>query len=170
MSRHTLSVLVEDKSGVLARLTGLIARRGFNIHSLAVGVTEVEGLSRITMVVDVEYAPLEQVTKQLNKLVNVVKIVELEPETSVRRSHVLFKVRADAVTRPQVASVVDLFRASVVDVTPDSMTIEATGEPDKLDALHTVLEPFGIREIVQSGTVAIARGPKSISDRTLRSA
>lgn len=170
MSRHTLSVLVEDKSGVLARLTGLIARRGFNIHSLAVGVTEVEGLSRITMVVDVQYAPLEQITKQLNKLVNVVKIVELDPETSVRRSHVFFKVRADAAARPQVASAVDLFRASIVDVAPDTLTVEATGEPEKLEALQAVLEPFGIREIVQSGSVAIARGPKSMTDRSLRSA
>ncbi|GAB3050099.1 acetolactate synthase small subunit [Sediminivirga luteola] len=168
MSRHTLSVLVEDRPGVLARLSGLIARRGFNIHSLAVGVTEVDGLSRITMVVDVESAPLEQVTKQLNKLVNVIKVVELEPQSSVRRAHVLFKVKADATQRSQVVSAVELFRGSIVDVAPDSLTVEATGELAKLEALQEVLEPFGIREIVQSGTIAVQRGPKSITDRSLR--
>ncbi|WGW13008.1 acetolactate synthase small subunit [Saxibacter everestensis] len=170
MSRHTLSVLVENKPGVLARLTGLIARRGFNIHSLAVGVTEVDELSRVTFVVDVASAPLEQITKQLNKLINVIKIVELEPENSVQRAHVLYKVRADAVTRSQVADSAALFRATVVDVTPDAVTVEATGEMDKLEALRRVLEPFGIREIVQSGAVAISRGSKSITDRALRSA
>jgi acetolactate synthase-1/3 small subunit len=170
MSIHTLSVLVENKPGVLTRMTGLIARRGFNIHSLAVGVTEVDDLSRITMVVDVEAAPLEQITKQLNKLINVIKIVELEPETSVQRAHVLFKVRADAATRSQVADSAALFRAQIVDVTPDAITVEATGEMDKLEALRRVLEPFGIREIVQSGAIAMSRGTKSITDRALRSA
>jgi acetolactate synthase-1/3 small subunit len=168
MSRHTLSVLVEDKPGVLTRFTGLIARRGFNIHSLAVGTTEVEGLSRITVVVDVADTPLEQVTKQLNKLVNVIKIVELEPETSVRRAHMIFKVRADAVTRVQVASVVEMFDAQIVDVGLDAVSVEATGEQDKVDALHRVLEPFGIKEIVQSGMIAIGRGPKSMTDRSGR--
>lgn len=170
MSRHTLSVLVENKPGVLARMTGLIARRGFNIHSLAVGVTEVDELSRITVVVDVEDLPLEQVTKQLNKLVNVIKIVELEHDTSVRRAHVLFKVKADAATRNLVSESASLFRAHIVDVAPDAVTVEATGELEKLEALQRVLEPFGIREIVQSGTVAIGRGAKSITDRALRSA
>ncbi|MCD1285836.1 MULTISPECIES: acetolactate synthase small subunit [unclassified Brevibacterium] len=167
-SRHTLSVLVENKPGVLARLTGLIARRGFNIHSLAVGVTEHEGLSRITVVVDVEDVPLEQVTKQLNKLVNVIKIVELEAESSVRRAHVIYKVKANASTRPQVASAVDMFRAKIVDVSTDSVSVEVTGEQGKVDALRDVLEPFGIKEIVQSGMVAIGRGSKSITDRALR--
>lgn len=170
MSRHTLSVLVENKPGVLARMTGLIARRGFNIHSLAVGVTEVDELSRITMVVDVEDLPLEQVTKQLNKLVNVIKIVELEHDNSVRRAHVLFKVKAEAETRNLVSESAALFRAHIVDVAPDSITVEATGELEKLEALQRVLEPFGIREIVQSGTVAVGRGSKSITDRALRSA
>ncbi|MGO2036892.1 MAG: acetolactate synthase small subunit [Brevibacterium sp.] len=167
-SRHTLSVLVENKPGVLARLTGLIARRGFNIHSLAVGVTEHEALSRITVVVDVEDVPLEQVTKQLNKLVNVIKIVELEAESSVRRAHVIYKVKANASTRPQVASAVDMFRAKIVDVSTDSVSVEVTGEQGKVDALRDVLEPFGIKEIVQSGMVAIGRGSKSITDRALR--
>ena len=168
MSRHTLSVLVENKPGVLTRFTGLIARRGFNIHSLAVGTTEYEELSRITVVVDVDDTPLEQVTKQLNKLVNVIKIVELEQETSVRRAHMIFKVRADAAARAQLAAVAEMFRASIVDVAPETVCVEATGEQSKLNALREVLEPFGVKEIVQSGTVAIGRGSKSISDRALR--
>ncbi|WP_349827505.1 acetolactate synthase small subunit [Brevibacterium litoralis] len=167
-TRHTLSVLVEDKPGVLARFAGLIARRGFNIHSLAVGTTEREGLSRITVVVDVTDVPLEQVTKQLNKLVNVIKIVELEPEASVTRAHMIFKVKADAQARAALNATVDMFRAHIVDVAPDAVAIEATGEQSKLDALHTVLEPFGIKEIVQSGSLAIGRGAKSISDKVLR--
>ena len=111
---------------------------------------------------------IEQVTKQLNKLVNVIKIVELVPENSVQRDHILIKVRADAATRLQVTQAADLFRASVVDVSTDSLTIEATGYADKLAALLDVLEPFGIREIVQSGTLAVARGSRSMSDRALR--
>ena len=107
-------------------------------------------------------------TKQLNKLVNVIKIVELEPEVSVRRAHMIFKVRADAATRAQIAAAVDMFRAHIIDVAPDAVSIEATGEQSKLDALRLVLEPFGIKEIVQSGTVAIARGPKSITDKAPR--
>ncbi|GAA1852137.1 acetolactate synthase small subunit [Brevibacterium marinum] len=167
-NRHTLSVLVENKPGVLTRFTGLIARRGFNIHSLAVGVTEHDELSRITVVVDVKDVPLEQVTKQLNKLVNVIKIVELEPSSSVRRAHIIYKVKANATTRPQVAAAVEMFRAKIIDVGPDSVSVEATGELDKVEALREVLEPFGIKEIVQSGTVAIGRGSKSITDRALR--
>ena len=168
MSRHTLSVLVEDVPGALTRVAGLFARRAFNIDSLAVGPTEVDGLSRMTVVVDAEGDLLEQVTKQLNKLVNVIKIVELEPETSVRRAHMIFKVRADAVTRVQVASVVEMFDAQIVDVGLDAVSVEATGEQDKVDALQRVLEPFGIKEIVQSGMIAIGRGPKSMTDRSGR--
>ncbi|MYM20817.1 acetolactate synthase small subunit [Brevibacterium sp. 5221] len=168
MSRHTLSVLVENKPGVLTRFSGLIARRGFNIDSLAVGTTGYEELSRITVVVDVHDVPLEQVTKQLNKLVNVIKIVELEPEASVRRAHMIFKVRADAASRAQIAAAVEMFRAHIVDVSPDTVCVEATGEQGKLDALRQVLEPFGIKEIVQSGTVAIGRGSKSITDKAPR--
>ncbi|HUX69919.1 MAG TPA: acetolactate synthase small subunit [Cellulomonadaceae bacterium] len=166
-SRHTLSVLVENKPGVLTRVAGLFARRSFNIHSLAVGPTEHDEFSRITVVVDVEDLPLEQVTKQLNKLINVIKIVELEDASSVQRELLLVKVRAEAAQRTHVLEVVDLFRAHVVDVVPDTVTIEATGSPGKLNALLAALEPYGIREIVQSGTVAIARGPRSITDRTL---
>ena len=170
MTRHTLSVLVEDKPGVLARVAGLFSRRGFNIESLAVGPTEHPEVSRITVVVDVEALPLEQVTKQLNKLVNVIKIVELEPQASVQRELLLVKVRADLQTRSHVLETVQLFRAKVVDVAPDAVTIEVTGSSDKLEAFLRVLEPFGIRELVQSGLVGIGRGARSITDRALRSA
>ncbi|WP_029149637.1 acetolactate synthase small subunit [Microbacterium indicum] len=168
MSTHVLSLLVEDTPGLLTRVAGLFARRGFNIHSLAVGVTEVRGLSRITVVVDVEGQPLEQVTKQLNKLVNVVKIVELDPAASVQRQHMLVKVRADNASRANVLEVVNLFRASVVDYAPDSVVVEITGDQGKVDAFQRAIEPFGIKEIVQSGLLALGRGPKSISERVLR--
>ncbi len=167
MSRHTLSVLVENKPGVLTRVAGLFARRAFNIHSLAVGPTEHPEISRITVVVDVDELPLEQVTKQLNKLINVLKIVELEQDASVQRELLLVKVRADAAARTGVLEVVQLFRAHVVDVVPEAVTIEAVGSPSKLSALLVALEPFGVREIVQSGTVAISRGARSITDRAL---
>ncbi|GAA4401444.1 acetolactate synthase small subunit [Tsukamurella soli] len=162
-STHTLSVLVEDRPGVLARVASLFSRRGFNIESLAVGGTELKGVSRMTIVVTVDELPLEQVTKQLNKLVSVIKIVEQDSVSSVARELILVKVRADASTRSQVTQTVDLFRAKIVDVSPDSLTIEATGTPDKLDALLVVLDPFGIREIAQSGVIALGRGPKSIT-------
>lgn len=168
MTRHTLSVLVQDQPGVLARIAGLFSRRGFNIESLAVGPTETPEVSRITLVVDVEGLPLEQVTKQLNKLINVLKIVELEPATSVQREFMLVKVRADASTRSHVLETVALFRAGVVDVAPEAVTIEVTGSREKLDALLRVLEPFGIRELVKSGAVALGRGSKSMTERGLR--
>jgi acetolactate synthase-1/3 small subunit len=167
LSTHTLSVLVENKPGVLARVSSLFSRRQFNIHSLAVGPTENPEVSRMTIVVAVDELPLEQVTKQLNKLVNVLKIVELSPTASVHRELLLIKVRADASIRAQVVTVVDMFRAHIVDVTPDSVTVEAAGTTDKLQALVKMLEPFGVRELVQSGMVALGRGPKSItSDRS----
>jgi acetolactate synthase-1/3 small subunit len=168
MSRHVLSLLVEDKPGLLTRVAGLFARRGFNIESLAVGQSEVPGLSRITAVVDVEDLPLEQVTKQLNKLINVIKIVELEPAASVLHEHVLVKVKVDSTTRSQVLELVELFRASVVDVTTEALVIEVTGDAQKTAALLKVLEPFGIRELAQSGMLAIGRGPKSITERIPR--
>ncbi len=168
MSKHTLSVLVENKPGVLARITALFSRRGFNIDSLAVGTTEHPDISRITIVVGVEDLPLEQVTKQLNQLVNVLKSVELDPAQSVQRELRLVKVRADHETRSQIVEIVQLFRAKTVDVSPDAVTIEATGGPDKLDAMLRMLEPFGVKELVQSGVVAIGRGARSITDRSLR--
>ncbi len=170
MTRHTLSVLVQDQPGVLARIASLFSRRGFNIESLAVGPTEHEGVSRMTIVVNVDDLPLEQVTKQLNKLINVLKIVELDPDSSIRRELVLVKVRADQSIRSQVLETVQLFRAKVVDVSADSVIIEATGNADKLDALLRVLEPFGVKELVQSGMVAMGRGSRSITDRSLRPA
>ncbi|MGH3648844.1 MAG: acetolactate synthase small subunit [Micromonosporaceae bacterium] len=169
MSKHTLSVLVENKPGVLARVAGLFSRRGFNIDSLAVGETEHPQISRITIVVNVEESPLEQVTKQLNKLVNVLKIVELEPNSSVQRELLLVKVRADLQTRSHVLETAQLFRAKVVDVAADAVTIEATGTADKLSAMLRVLEPFGIKEMVQSGMVALGRGSRSLTSPALRS-
>ncbi|WP_110589249.1 acetolactate synthase small subunit [Microbacterium suaedae] len=168
MSKHVLSLLVEDTPGLLTRVAGLFSRRGFNIHSLAVGVTEVPGLSRITVVVDVASLPLEQVTKQLNKLINVVKIVELDSAASVQRQHMLVKVRADNTTRANVLEVVSLFRANVVDYAQDSLVIEITGDQGKVDAFQKAVTPFGIKEISQSGLLALGRGPKSISERALR--
>src|SRR5699024_2266773 len=145
--------------------SGLFARRAFNIDSLAVGPSEISGLSRITVAVSADSHLLEQITKQLNKLVNVIKIVELETGNSVQREHLLIKVRADAATRLQVTQAVELFRAKIVDVSTESLTVEATGATDKLEALLSVLEPFGIREIVRSGKLAISRGSKSMTDK-----
>jgi acetolactate synthase-1/3 small subunit len=170
MPKHTLSVLVENKPGVLARIAGLFSRRAFNIHSLAVGQTEHPDISRITVVVDVDELPLEQVTKQLNKLVHVLKIVELDDVKSVQRDLLLVKVRCDARNRADVLQVVELFRAHVVDVAVDSLVIEAVGPPTKLEALLTALSAHDVREIVQSGTVAIGRGSRSITERALERA
>ena len=169
-NKHTLSVLVENKPGVLARIASLFSRRGYNIDSLAVGPTEHPEISRMTIVVNVDESPLEQVTKQLNKLVEVIKIVELDGPGSVNRELLLVKVRADATTRGAVLDAVQLFRAKVVDVAPDAVTVQAVGNADKLADLLRVLEPFGIRELVQSGLVGIGRGNRSITDRALRSA
>ena len=168
MSRHVLSLLVENKPGLLTRVAGLFARRGFNIESLAVGLSEVDGLSRITAVVDVEELPLEQVTKQLNKLVNVIKIVELDSAQAVTREHMLIKVRVDNTTRSQVLEAVTLFRAQIVDVAPDALVIEATGNSGKIQALLRILEPYGIKEIAHSGLLAIGRGSKSITERVFK--
>ncbi|WP_173924347.1 acetolactate synthase small subunit [Agromyces sp. Marseille-P2726] len=168
MSTHVLSLLVEDKPGLLTRVAGLFARRGFNIESLAVGHSEIDGLSRITVVVDVEDLPLEQVTKQLNKLVNVIKIVELDPSQAVQREHMLIKVRVDNATRSQVLEAVNLFRARVVDVSTDALVIEVTGDSGKTTAFLKVLEPYGIKEIAQSGLLAIGRGGKSITERVFK--
>ena len=168
MSRHTLSVLVENKPGVLARIAGLFSRRGFNIDSLAVGPTEHPEVSRMTIVVNVEDSPLEQVTKQLNKLVEVIKIVELDPTASVNRELVLLKVGASLETRGSVLEIVQLFRAKVIDIAPDAITIQIAGNSGKIADFLRIVEPFGVRELVQSGMVAIGRGSRSISERTLR--
>ena len=166
MNTHTLSVLVENKPGVLARIAGLFARRGYNIESLAVGPTERPEFSRITLQVSVTTPQiLEQIVKQLNKLVEVLKIVELSESDSVRRELVLIKVRSDQASRSQIIEIVQLFRGKTVDVHHDSMTIEATGSPDKLAALLEMLRPYGVRELVQSGLVAFGRGNRSLTER-----
>lgn len=162
---RVLSLLVEDKPGLLTRVAGLFARRGYNIASLAVGTSELPGLSRMTIVVEVEDFPIEQVTKQLNKLINVVKIVELEPGSSVQREHMLIKVKADAQTRGQILEAVNLFRARTVDVSQDAIVVEVTGDTNKNQALLRLLEPYGVKELVQSGLLAVSRGARSMTDR-----
>lgn len=147
------------QAGRAGRVSGLFSRRGFNINSLAVGPTEHPDVSRMTIVVEVDELPMEQVTKQLNKLVHVIKIVELEPDASVQRELLLVKVRADATVRSQVVETVQLFRAKVVDVSPEALTVEATGSADKLTALLRMLEPYGIREMVKSGWWPSAAAP-----------
>jgi acetolactate synthase-1/3 small subunit len=166
MTRHTLSVIVENSPGVLARVASLFSRRGFNIESLAVGPTEIAHTSRMTIVVNVEDSPLEQVTKQLNKLINVLKIVELDSEASVQRELLLVKVHTDSETRSQVLEIVQLFRARVVDVAVDAIIVEATGTAEKIEALLIALAPFGVKELVQSGLVALARGGRAIDEQT----
>jgi len=170
MAAQTLSVLVENKPGVLARVSGLFARRGYNIESLAVGPTEDPHISRMTIVVSVDSHPLEQVTKQLNKLINVIKIVELVEDSSVQRELMLIKVKVGADLRSDVLEIVSLFRARVVDVSTEALTVEATGTSDKLAALLEVLAPYGILELAQSGMVALGRGSKRITDRVRLSA
>ena len=162
---HTLSVLVENKPGVLTRVSALFARRAFNITSLTVGETEHPEISRMTIIVKAEDQPFEQVTKQLNKLVNVLKVVELEPEDSVERRLLLIKVRANEKRRTGVLQVVDLFRAHVVDVQTETVVIESIGSLSKLEALVRSLEQYGVTEIVHSGAVAIGRGSRSITDQ-----
>ena len=164
-NRHTLAVLVENKPGVLTRVAALFARRAFNIKSLAVGETEHPEISRMTIIVDADEAPLEQVVKQLNKLVNVLKVVEMEPEESVERRLLLMKVAAGDANSTGVLQIVELFRAHVVDVQHDSVVIESVGSLSKLEALLAALEPFGVSELVQSGAVAIGRGSRSITDQ-----
>ena len=167
LSTRTLSVLVENKPGVLARVSGLVSRRGYNIESLAVGPTEYPTMSRITLAVTVDDQVLEQITKQLNKLIEVLKIVELE-ENAVRRELILVKVRSTAETRGQLIEIIGLFGGKVVDVTAEILTIEAVGKPEKLAAMLSLLEPYGIRELVQSGLVALGRGNRSMTERAGR--
>ena len=156
--KHTLSVLVENKPGVLARVAGLFSRRGFNIDSLSVGVTDRPEVSIMTVVVDVEEHSLEQVRKQLNKLVNVIKISDLPSENSVRRELALIKVKADARTRAEIIEIINIFRAKVVDVGKGTLSVEVTGSKDKLAGLEDLLKPYGVVELVRTGTVALPRG------------
>lgn len=166
--KHTIAVLVENKPGVLSRVSGLFARRGFNIHSLAVGTTENPSVSRMTIVVDLPERPLEHVTKQLYKLINVLKVIELEDGTAVERELMLVKVRAVAEVRGKIIELADVFRAKILDVGADAMTVEVTGAPDKLKAFEDLVAGYGIIELVKTGRVALARGSKSIKDRSLR--
>jgi acetolactate synthase-1/3 small subunit len=170
VSLHTISVLVEDKPGVLTRVAGLFAARGFNIDSLAVGPTSDDGLSRMTIVVQVESKPLEQITKQLNKLVNVIKIVEHEPGEAVERELMLVMVRAVGDDRPRVMEIATVFRATVVDVTRSTLTLEATGKPDKLEALLQLLRDFGVIELSRTGRIALGRGDRGIREKSRRPA
>jgi acetolactate synthase I/III small subunit len=160
--KHTVSVLVQNKPGVLARTAGLFSRRGYNIESLTVGVTENEAVSRMTIVVTGDDTVVEQVTKQLNKLIEVIKVSDLTKESYVNRELVLIKVTADSSNRAEIMHVVNIFRARIVDVAPKSLIIEVTGDEGKLDALVGMLKQFGIKEIVRTGTLALGRGPKVI--------
>ena len=160
--RHTLSVLVQNKPGVLARTAGLFSRRGYNIESLTVGVTENENISRMTIVVAGDDTVVEQVSKQLNKLIEVIKVSDLTKESYVDRELVLIKVTADSSNRGEIMQLVDVFRARIVDVAAKSLIIEVTGDAEKITALIDTLKQFGIKEIVRTGTLALGRGPKVI--------
>jgi acetolactate synthase-1/3 small subunit len=164
MSTHTLSVLVENKPGVLAHVAGLFSRRAFNISSLAVGPTEDERVSRMTIVVDGASTPVEQVAKQLDKLVRVLKVVELDEDSAVERELALIKVRADPALRGQLLEVATVFRANVVDMSPTTLVLEAVSSPAKLDSLLTMLDGYGTCELVRTGRIALARGSSVITD------
>jgi acetolactate synthase-1/3 small subunit len=156
--KHILSILVENKPGVLARIAGLFARRGFNIDSLAVGPTDDVSVSRITLTVDGAAHPIDQVTKQLHKLVNVIKIRDLEPPETVARELALFKVSADGDARGQIMQFTDIFRGKVVDVSKRSVVVEVTGTDDKIEAFEELIRPFGLIEMVRTGEIAVSRG------------
>ncbi|MGD7002341.1 acetolactate synthase small subunit [Corynebacterium halotolerans] len=163
ITRNILSVLVEDIEGIISRVSAMFTRRGFNLVSLVSAKTETPGINRITIVVDADELRIEQITKQLNKIVPVLKVVRLDDETTIARALMLVKVAADATNRPQIVDAANIFRARVVDVAQESVVIEATGTPGKLRALLDVLEPFGIRELIQSGQIALNRGPKTMA-------
>ena len=156
--KHILSILVENKPGVLTRITGLFARRGFNIDTLTVGPTDDEHLSRITLTVDGALHPIDQVTKQLHKLINVLKIRDLEPEDTVARELALFKLSADGATRAEVLQFCEIFRGKVIDVTKRSLTVEVTGTQEKIEAFERIVRPFGLIEMARTGEIAISRG------------
>jgi acetolactate synthase-1/3 small subunit len=160
--KHTLAVLVENRAGVLSRVAGLFSRRGYNIDSLAVGVTEEPDVSRMTIVVHGDDSVLEQVKKQLNKLVEVIKVSDLASEDAVERELALFKVAADESSRAEIMQITDIFRARIVDVGPKSVTVEVTGNEEKILAIENLLQKFGIKEMVRTGKIAIARGSKKV--------
>src|SRR3954466_11580359 len=156
--KHILTMLVENQPGVLARIAGLFSRRGFNITTLAVGPTDDAALSRITLTLDGALHPIDQVTKQLHKLVNVIKIRDLEPDGTVSRELALFKIGADGTQRAEVLQAVEIFRGKVVDVTRKSLIVEVTGTTDKIDAFEELVRPFGLVEMMRTGEIAISRG------------
>ena len=156
--KHILSILVENKPGVLTRIAGLFARRGFNINTLAVGPTDDPTLSRITLTLDGAMHPIDQVTKQLHKLVNVIKIRDLEPSETVARELALFKISADGASRAEVMQLVEIFRGKIIDVSKRSVIIEVTGSRDKIEAFERMVRPFGLIEMARTGEIAISRG------------
>ncbi len=156
--KHILSILVENKPGVLTRITGLFARRGFNIDTLAVGPTDDDSVSRITLTLDGAVHPIDQVTKQLHKLINVLKIRDLEPEETLSRELALFKVAADGASRGEAMQICEIFRAKIVDVTKRSLIVEVTGTNEKVEAFERLIRPFGLIEMARTGEIAIARG------------
>lgn len=164
MNRHVLSVLVENQSGVLSRVSGLFSRRGYNIDSLSVGETEDPKVSRMTIVVRGDDYILEQIKKQLNKLIDVIKIIDLKPDQSVYRELALIKVKTEADTRASIIEIVDIFRAKIVDVCSTSLTVEMTGDEGKILAFINMMEPYGIKEIVRTGLTALERGSKEIKE------
>ncbi|MBN2111184.1 MAG: acetolactate synthase small subunit [Methanosarcinaceae archaeon] len=161
--RHTLSVMVENKHGVLTRVAGMFSRRGYNIDSLTVGVTEDPTISRMTIVVRGDDEVLEQVTKQLNKLIDVIRVTDLKSEETVERELALFKVNSDVSNRSEIMQIADIFRARIIDVAPRSLIIEVTGDEAKINAIEQLLRPFGIREMVRTGKIALRRGTKNVS-------
>jgi acetolactate synthase I/III small subunit len=166
--KHTLSVLVENKPGVLAKVAGLFARRGFNIHSLAVGPTDDPAASRMTIVVDLPGQPLEQVTKQLHKLISVLKVSELDPSYSVERELMLVKLAAAGPDRARIIELAEVFRAKIIDVAAGALTVEVTGAPDKLHAFEELVKDFDVVELVKTGRVALSRGSQGINQRLLK--
>src|SRR5438270_3402336 len=156
--KHILSILVENKPGVLTRISGLFARRGFNIDTLAVGPTDDESISRITLTLDGAVHPIDQVTKQLHKLVNVLKIRDLEPSETLARELAMFKIATDGSTRTEVMQICEIFRAKIVDVTKRSVVVEVTGTCDKIEAFERLVRPFGLIEMARTGEIAISRG------------
>lgn len=164
MNRHVLSVLVENQSGVLSRVSGLFSRRGYNIDSLSVGETEDPKVSRMTIVVRGDDHILEQIIKQLNKLIDVIRVVELDPEQSVFRELALIKVNTNMTTRASVIEIVDIFRANIVDVSADTLTVEMTGDEAKIEAFIALMDSYGIAEIVRTGLTALQRGNKVIKN------
>ncbi len=164
MKKHVLSVLVENHSGVLSRISGLFSRRGYNIDSLSVGETEDPKVSRMTIVADADQYTLEQIKKQLNKLVDVIKVIELKEENSIYRELAMIKISANKTNRAEIIEIANIFRAHIVDVSSEALIIEATGDQGKISALSSMLEPYGIKEVIRTGLTALQRGEKELKN------